>query len=559
MITFRPMTLLVATPLRRPCTIAGALLALLAPGARAQTELSHLDDASPIPRGMLRLGVSNVWTRYDQRYSANGLASLGDELSADSLGVAQLPLLTPIQSSLQALADDPRVRLSLGRLTTRGDARIVTTPIALEYGLTRRLSVGIIVPVVQTRRTVSLAVNTDPTSAANVGYVPASQRAAAANANSAAAAQYQQAANDLAALISRCAATPSGSGCAAVNEDASGAAAARALALQFAAAARALGTTSATALVAPRATGSVASRIESQRTALNQQLLQYLGAGAAQVSQVYFAPTDFSYIDLQGRNGTGGLLQSALGGGLDSLHTSERLGLGDVSIGAQYLLFDHFQRDTLPLKGLQTRLAIGGAFRFATSRPDTAVNLVDIGTGDGAGVELRSAFDAIIGRLGGTVAAKYVKSFARTVSGPLLGDPDAGFPIPAFGAMQRTAGDVLDLALTPRYLITETLALDGAYGLQRVGATTYTGSTTADLPSFCTLVSCARPVLSARTAQRLGLGLRYSTVDSFLRGSAPFPVEVSFTHLTTISGDPGVAKLSRDQIQLRLYYQLFGR
>ena len=33
------------------------------------------------------------------------------------------------------------------------------------------------------------------------------------------------------------------------------------------------------------------------------------------------------------------------------------------------------------------------------------------------------------------------------------------------------------------------------------------------------------------------------------------PIEVSFTHLETITGDPGVPALTRDQIQLRVFYR----
>ena len=63
----------------------------------------------------------------------------------------------------------------------------------------------------------------------------------------------------------------------------------------------------------------------------------------------------------------------------------------------------------------------------------------------------------------------------------------------------------------------------------------------------------------ARTSQRLGAGLRYSTVDAYLRGRARYPFEASYTHLTTVSGDVGAPKLSREQIQVRLFYRLFGR
>jgi len=60
------------------------------------------------------------------------------------------------------------------------------------------------------------------------------------------------------------------------------------------------------------------------------------------------------------------------------------------------------------------------------------------------------------------------------------------------------------------------------------------------------------------TVQRLGIGVRYSTVDAFLRRRARYPVEVSYRHLETITGDPGAPKLFRDQIQLRLYYRIRG-
>jgi hypothetical protein len=563
MITFGPMTLLVTTSIRR--IALAAVVAMFASSVRggAQTQLSHTEDAAPIPAGMLRFRVTNGWTRFDQRYGTNGLVSLGGELSADPLGTTQLPLLTPIERAVQSLAADPALRLSLGRLVTRSDARIVTTPIALEYGLTRRLRIGLIVPVVQTRRTLTVNVNSATGTPANVGFVPAGNaRTTAAGANLAAATAYLAAATQLATLISTCQATPATPGCAAYNADANGASAARTLATQFAAAARALGTDAAAVTIAPRAGGIYAIEIEMQRNRLNALLQQYLGDGATQVGAVYFASSDFSYIDLQGHNGTPGLLQSGIGGGLDSLHTTERIGVGDISIGAQYLVFDRFQHDSLPVRGIQTRLGVGGAIRFATSRPDTATNLVDIGTGDGAGVEVHSALDVIRGRVGGTIVARYVKSLARTVTGPLYGDPEAVFPLPAFGTRRRTAGDVVGLDLTPRYLLSETFALDGHYGLERVGAASYDATSNQPItsqPAFCTYVSCDVPTASARLEQRLGAGLRYSTVDAYARGAAPYPVEVSYTHLTTISGDPGTPKLSRDQVQLRLFYQLFGR
>jgi hypothetical protein len=537
-------------------------LAVLAPApAGAQTTLSHTEDAAPLPAGMLRLRVTSGWTRFDQRFSgAGGLTPLGAELATDSLGSTQLPRLAPVELALRTLANDARLRLSLGRLAIKSDARIVTLPVALEYGLTSRLSVGVLVPIVQSRRTVQPVIKGD-TTLANVGFVPLARRTEAAAVNAAVAAAYQSAADNLGALIARCQQNPAAAGCAPYNANPAGATAARTQALSFAEAARAFGITATSALVAPRDKGALARAIDAQRVALNQRLQQYLGAGAGSPTPVFGAATDFSYIDLQGRNGIPGLLQSPLGGGLDSLHTTERVYLGDVAVGAQFMVFDRFQRDSLPPRGIQARLAVGGAVRFATSLPDSARNLVDMATGDGAGVQLHGALDLIGGRFGGTIAGRYVRSFARTVEASLLGDPEAPWPYPLFGSRQRRAGDVAALDLTPRYFLSDWLALDAHYGLERIGPATWDTPLDAAVidPCAACLLPGAPPPGAARTAQRVGLGIRYSTVDAYARSAATFPVEVSFTHLETMTGSPGMPKDTRDQIQVRLFYRLLSR
>jgi hypothetical protein len=48
-------------------------------------------------------------------------------------------------------------------------------------------------------------------------------------------------------------------------------------------------------------------------------------------------------------------------------------------------------------------------------------------------------------------------------------------------------------------------------------------------------------------------------VESFARGRARYPIEVAFVRLATVTGDPGVEKQTRDQLQIRLFYQLLRR
>jgi hypothetical protein len=561
MITFRAMTLLaVLRPVR-----ALALAAMLPCALVGQTPLSHLDDAAPIPQGMLRFAVTNAWTRFDQRYGPGGTTvSIDDGFATYSLGADQLPRLAPLEAPLKTLAGDAQMRLSFGRFDPRSDARIVTTPISLELGVTQRLSVGVMVPIVQTRRVVGLLVNPNTGPPANVGFVPEAARGQAARDNAAVATSYEAAAANLAQLIARCQATPTGTGCGPVNANAADAAAAQAGATAYAAAARALAADSAHALVAPDAHGSLALEIELRRNALNDALQRFLGAGAGSSTRIFFTDTagnaPFGYYDLNGTSGRPGLLQSPLGGGIDSVRITELVHVGDIEVGARYLVFDRFQRDSLPRRGLQTRLAIAGALRFATSRVDSAQNLVDIGTGDGAGVEVRSMLDLVRGHFGGTIGARYAKYLARTVTASLVGDPEAPWPYPIFGERKRTAGDVIGLDLTPRFLLVNSFAIDGHYGIERRGATTYDAASAVTSDPLCpTCVLPPVPTGSARTSHQLGLGLRYSTVDAYARGLAPYPIEVSYTHLETVRGDPGVPKLSREQVQMRLFFRVLGR
>ena len=157
------------------------------------------------------------------------------------------------------------------------------------------------------------------------------------------------------------------------------------------------------------------------------------------------------------------------------------------------------------------------------------------------------------GSVGGTITARYVKSLPRPADGPLLGDPEAFFPAPVFGPVTRTAGTVMAVDLTPRLLLGEWFALDGHYGVERTGAPTYDVSTPASGCNGCPPFSANT---AARTAQRIGLGLRYSTAEAYMRGRATTPIEVSLTHLETISGDPGVPKVQRDQVQVRVFFKV---
>jgi hypothetical protein len=141
------------------------------------------------------------------------------------------------------------------------------------------------------------------------------------------------------------------------------------------------------------------------------------------------------------------------------------------------------------------------------------------------------------------------------VKAPLVGYEVGGFPYPLVGEVSRKAGNIFGLDVTPRVFVGEWLAFEGLFGQQHSDAPTFTGAEPSPCSACTVLPNAVLPV--AQTVQRLGLGVRYSTVDAFLRRRAKYPVEVSYRHLETITGDANAPKLFRDQIQLRIYYRIW--
>ena len=113
---------------------------------------------------------------------------------------------------------------------------------------------------------------------------------------------------------------------------------------------------------------------------------------------------------------------------------------------------------------------------------------------------------------------------------------------------------MLGIDVRPRVFLGEWLAFEAQYGLEHVGLPTFTSPSGEECAPCAPLIGSILP--AARTVQNVGIGLRYSTIESYIRRRARYPVEVSFRHLQAISGDAGAPQSYRDQILLRLFYQV---
>lgn len=527
--------------------------------ARAQAGLSHLDDATMVPRGVWRLQAITAWTRFDSRFAPPGSADksvpLGADFTFDSLGTAQLPALSGTQNAIQSLTGSP-FRLSLGATRAAADARVVVTPIGVEYGLFRRLTLGAMIPLVRTRMSLMLRVNADSAAAAaaNVGLNPAALNAAALRQDSAVVQQLVNASASLQAALAACQANPSANTwCSNLLGRAQDVTTLVRNASEFAATVGAVygqGADARGAAVVPLQ-GSAADALIRGRIAAFDSSFQALAAGTPRVSA-----TPAAAGGPMGFNDFSGLVADPGIAGFDSLKSTVRVAPGDLELSARVLLFDEFENADTTHAGLHSRATLTGTYRLPTGQLATASNPLDIGTGRGtssAGARL-ALYSQWGNRVGLTATAGYITSFGQTRQGafPLGGAP---FPPSTANIYPYTPGAVLSFGVAPRVMLGRLIGINAMYDYLHVAANNY-GAAVATSAGTPQPVAILDGISSAPgTTQSVGFGITYSTVTEYDRGKAALPMDITFTHLEALSGAARMPRSYRDQIQLRFYYR----
>ena len=497
--------------------------------------LLNTEDARTLPKGGVQLRVLNVWTLFDQLFdktadSAHPLHPLGQAFSAESLGVRQFPALAATQNALRTLTGNPNLSLNLGQQFSTVNTRVVTTPISLAYGVTDRLTIGAMLPIVQTHSTVFVELNPrrlNGATGANVGPNPASQQST----NQALLQSLTDASNALNDYITNCA--QSGSCPAASVSEAQ---TLKATADSYLAAAQVL--YGANSQFAPR--GTAQTQIAAQLTALEQSINSLLG-------------TTFTFTSA-GANGDPALLQlqqlatANPGVAFDSIGSPDQIGTGNIELSALFKLTDNFADTT---SGFRLRGTISGLVRLPTGFGPSGALAYEVGTGTGQfSVDGGGILDVGIGRRGmATLSAEYT-AYLTSSSVPRMPNSDyALFPLDAPVAGTWREGNALQLQATPRIRFTDYFTVNGAYMMRRQNASQYTSPNVT-----------APPVILATTEQNVGLGFAYSAVARYASGRSPLPIEMTYMHLETIAASGGlVPKYNRDMIEVRIYYRLFRR
>lgn len=472
----------------------------------AQARVDHLEDASLPPRGLLRIRGITAWTRYDARFTPAGTAPLGAAFTSDSLGPRQIPALAGIQSLVQAAAAQP-FALTLGRSRLDATAREEIIPIGLEYGLTRRLAVSLVAPIVRRRVATLMRLDTSGVGA-NVGPNPARTSTAASQRNALVLNEFADAAAQLQARLQACQSNPSAAGCANLLARQTEAQQLIQSSRSFASVLADLygGGASNGAAFVPIAGSASQLAIAGRISTFNAQYRDFLGTTADVLQS--------TPVGAGGPAGVAEFTRFAVGesGSRDSLGTQERLLFGDLEIGLKALLVD---RPPATGRRVSLLLALASAVRLPTGSTQRANQIVDLSSGAGAVVvDARALGDAQWSRFGLFAAAAYAASVRRT------------------DMSTATTGNSrwMSLRLEPRWHVSQPLALFGSYTLRS------TDKLGGD--------------------RLVGGGVSYSTLAGYSDGARALPIEMRFTHLEAVSGDPGRPKFFRDQIELRIYLRL---
>lgn len=539
------------------CALAAAGAAAMAGRVDAQVVSGAGDDAIPVSKGTVRIRVTGQWNDWDAVFADSAGVSrkrpLLSLVGRTDLGTSTLARLQPAETAIRTLTGQSAFRLSLGTLEARGDVRQSTAPIAIDVGVTRRVSIGIVIPYVESRDNSLLILNRSG-SGATVGVNPAfgTTGAAARAANATLLRQITLARTQLTAELARCT-VATAVGCDAIRADLPGAQQllVTAQSTQGAIAVIYGDSVRGGSPVVPFATTPLGLSIEGAIAALRSTFERFGVTSIATTSKPVGATTAYGPGSLAGIAN-----DSALGLGYKRLGNTRRAGIGDIDLTASLLLFDSFganQRRRLIERGRAVRSLLAVGWRFGSAAADDPLDAFDVPIGDGANALLvRSTTDLVLSRrLWMSATLRLVKPFADNIVAVLPVRTDSTFLAPfSLGSARRALGQRMDLEVAPRVAFGDFFGLSAAYLLRRIGASTLDALSDPGNAAGSLFRTTALPT----TFQAASLGVSFSTLSSYVRGRSRLPLEVLYTHTAPITASGGIVPaVSTDRLELRIY------
>lgn len=539
-------------------SIATSLTYSTAGKLEAQSSRGPTEDAAVLKKGVLEVDFGADWRSAYDRYKSNGSSKtepLGKRWSLDSITASTFPILTPIQNLVRTLTGLSNAAVSLGGTSTKLTQRTTTVPIAFSAGVTKRLTVGVTVPLVQVESDVLFTTKDANSSSANISFNPALGNSSIFASDTMFINEMQRAA---AGVRNYCAGAGAG------TTECTSAANLPDQAEEFASA---LNGVYAQGAFAPLQGSDLHNAVVARSQTYIDQLNVFAaigGSGVPAITATGVSPATLPIAtpELQF------LIQSAdFGLRADSIASLKRWNLGDIRINAKFLVFDGISSETQTQSNFRTRLSAGASLRLPTGHIPSSANYFDLSSGiDAVGVGVEGYFDFLYGKkMLTSIVAKYDVNFESTVATRIWDTPQQSF-LEDFrtATVDRKIGNALQFQITPKYLINEFISLGLNYTLLNKQKDSYSGATVTIPAGDSTggvdviLNPSTMANESGYTDHRVGAGFSFSNLKSYSEGKARIPFEVSYYRSQSISGSGGYfAKQNQDMIKMKLYIQVF--
>jgi hypothetical protein len=519
-----------------------AFLVAVTPGLASTQEVS----GPLVPAGRLRFEVSSLYlysdTRFGERMDGGTLVEeeepLGFDFSDTAAGTRLFPGLEALEQSLATATGESVEPLILGstRAVVTHDA--VFLPLRIDIGIFDWLSVGGMVPFSRRRAEVAWAFDGN---GANAGVTPSVSDPSAVGVFLGGLAVAEAALSSLA--DERCSVDPTASDCVQASsllDD---------------------GRQFRQALLGALASQGVFPMDGTPTAAALQTRVQSLMSAHQTLGVSYPANVPMA-TQLLSEEDYGGLVTNPGYGVVGVPFESWRSAweMGDVELFANVRLWASGPTDETdetgesgesvePRSGPTFLVGAGGLVRLGTGKTDLSENFFDTGSGDGQqDLELSLWGGITSGRLGIWGEARYGVA-AATVVARRIGAPDRIFaPLTSTQSVRWTPGNYYHLRLTPRFHLTEEMAIAFDVRAYSKKADTYESIVADDVP-FPFDVGLLE-LETERNVLETGVGVVYSTVRSG-RGR---PMEARFLFRRAVSGNGGLTpKTERFEFGLRLF------
>ncbi len=558
--------MLARSPALSALVALAALLLLTVPcKLAAQRVIGGGDDAVTLPRGGFRISLGGEHTAQRDRWRDGRLEGLGGSITSDAFGPLQFSMLAPIEQIVRDLGvRDFNASLGASRLDAR--QRLFVTPLAVEYGLNDRITLGARATLVRSKIEAQFRIRGD-SGRATLGINPILAGSAVATANLTTIGTYTAAAANLGARLTACQGNPAAAPqCATILAEVVSVQTLMARTSTFANGLTAL---FGAGLVPGRryipmagsaADSALLARADSMRLAFQRYGITTL---TASTRLPVGAQLPLSGVDLDRL-----VADSVEGYGARRVSDGSIIEIGEVHLSAKLRLFDSFgatpaTRFTAAGRGLRQSVLLD--LRLGTGvreRPDA---LLDLGTASGTNAfTVRSFTDVVVNdRFWTSIGIGYSLASATALALRVPSDTGASWLESWRETMVPvTPGGQIDVSIGPRWHLSDYIALGAVWQWRGKAADHHGIDSTATTPFGATvpLLGSILDDASATSEQRFGWSATYSTLAARARGRPGVAVEISFVHQQSYSSGTGIVpKQWEDRLQVRYYTRFLAR